>query len=311
MNHNEFFGCRHPILAVAMNRVSDVALAVAVHKAGAFPSISSFNFYRDGALDFQWFEAELDRFRTLTGSTDVLLSLSTADFLSKKMECLLAERNFRFIELFNWHHDKNLWNEIKALLPYLQKWYDVQILFKIHRASDAIELNLPTVVFKGNEGAGRTIVEAGSLDQNFQLLRQARPDMGIIPSGGISTAHEVRRFIAQGALAVGIGTLFAAAEESCVSRETKQRMIEATAADIRRFGRFNHRGLLFGDVGVDDDNNTRSLEQGITGSDAGSIFVGSGIDRVTAILPVREIVAMLIEGLPNPESRSNESSRSS
>ena len=44
----------HPILAVAMNRVSDVPLAVAVHRAGAFPSISSFNFYRaKGQGDFE------------------------------------------------------------------------------------------------------------------------------------------------------------------------------------------------------------------------------------------------------------------
>ncbi len=299
MNHREFFGCRHPILSVAMNRVSDVALAVAVHKAGAFPSISSFNFYRDGALDCRWLETELDRFCDVTGSSDVLLSLSPADFLTKRMEMLLARRRFRFVELFNWHSDETAWNEVKARIAFLRRWHEVRTIFKIHRASDAIDLDLPTIVFKGNEGAGRTVPDAGSLEENFQLLRRARPAMGVIPSGGISTADEVRRYIGQGALAVGIGTLFAASEESCISRETKQRMIEAGAADIRRFGRFNHRGLMFGGVGADDDNNTRSLLHGIADPAAGSVFVGGGIDRVTAILPVREIVAMLVEGLPD------------
>ncbi|MGE3712359.1 MAG: nitronate monooxygenase [Hyphomicrobiaceae bacterium] len=301
MKHREFFGCRHPILSVAMNRVSDVALAVAIHEAGAFPSISSFNFHRNGVLDFAWFESELDRFCDLTGSTDVLLSLSTADFLTTRIE-MLARRGFRFVELFNWYPDERLWSETRARMAFLRRWYDIRTIFKIHRASDAIELDLPTVVFKGNEGAGRTVVDAGSLEENFQRLRQARPDMGIIPSGGISTADEVRHYMNHGALAVGIGTLFAASEESCVSRETKQRMIEAGAADIRRFGRFNHRGLMFGGVGNDDDNNTRSLVQGIADPAAGSIFVGGGIDRVTAIRPVRDIVAMLVELLPEPDS---------
>ena len=302
MSHGGFFGCRHPILAVAMNRVSDVSLAVAVHRAGAFPSISSFNFYRHGALDFELFAAELERFRELTGSTDVLLSLATADFVSGRMEKLLIDGGFRFTELFNWTPDERLWRELKARVSFLQTWHGIRTIFKVHRAQDAVDLELGTIVFKGNDGAGRTVVDAGTLEQNFEHLRRVRPAMGIIPSGGISTAQEVRHFIGRGALAVGIGTLFAAAEESCVSRETKLRMVEANAADIRRFGRLNHRGLHFGDVGADDDNNTRSLVRGIADPAAGSIFAGKGIDQVTAIRPVRDIVAMLVALLPAPES---------
>ena len=281
-----------------MNRVSDVALAVAVHRAGAFPSISSFNFYRHGALDFEFFGAELDRFRDLTGSTDVLLSLATADFLTGRMEKLVTDRGFRFVELFNWTPEERLRTELKARISFLQTWHGITTIFKVHRAQDAIDLGLDTIVFKGNDGAGRTVVEAGTLKENFEHLRRVRPAMGVIPSGGISTAHGVRHFMDRGALAVGIGTLFAAAEESCVSRETKLRMVEANAADIRRFGRLNHRGLHFGDVGRDDDNNTRALVRGIADPAAGSIFAGKGIDQITEIRPVRDIVATLVALLP-------------
>ncbi|MGE0152950.1 MAG: nitronate monooxygenase, partial [Reyranellaceae bacterium] len=260
MQHLDYFGCPHPILAVAMNRVSDVNLAVAVLQAGAFPSISSFNYYRNGALDYRWFGEELDRFRQLAGgSTQVLVSLATEDFLSSRLQTLLIDRGFRFVELFNWEPDAALWRRLKTQISYLQTWYGLKVVFKIHRAQDAIELGLSTVVFKGNEGAGRTVPEAGSLEENFRHLRQAMPSLAIIPSGGIATPEQVKHFIDRGALAVGIGTLFAAAEESCVSRQTKLRMIEAGAADIAKFGKLNHRGLVFGNVGPDDSNNTRSL----------------------------------------------------
>jgi hypothetical protein len=299
MSYREFFGCRHPILAVAMNRVSDVRLAVAVHQAGAFPSISSFNFYRDGALDIEWFGAELDRFQDLTGSANVLLSLATRDFLTKRMEQLLVDRGFRFVELFNWEPDERLWNELKARISFLQRWHGLKTIFKIHRAADAIKLNLSTVVFKGNDGAGRTVSDAGTLEQNFEYLRRLRPDIGIIPSGGIAKAEEVKFFVDRGALIIGVGTLFAAAEESCVSHQTKLRMVQATSNDIHRFGKLNHQGLLFGGVGADDDNNTRSLLMGIADPSTGSIFAGKGIDRITTIRPVRDIVSMLI-GMLSP-----------
>lgn len=299
MQHLDFFGCPRPILAVAMNRVSDVNLAVAVLQAGAFPSISSFNYYRNGSLDHSWLGDELDRFRDLTGgSTRVLVSLASGDFLSQRLQSLLLDRGFRFVELFNWEHDGGLWRRLKAQISYLETWHDLKVVFKIHRARDAVDLELPTIVFKGNEGAGRTVPEAGSLEENFRYLREARPSLSIIPSGGISTPEQVKYFLDRGALAVGIGTLFAAAEESCVSRETKLRMIKATADDIRRFGKFSHHGLVFGSVGQDDDNNTRSLMRGIAQPTSGSIFAGRGIDHVKEILPAREIVQNLTALLP-------------
>jgi hypothetical protein len=164
----------------------------------------------------------------------------------------------------------------------------------MHRHQDVRGSAVKTVIFKGNEGAGRTDPEAGSLEDNFSRIRQMRPEVDIIPSGGIATAAQVRYYLDRGALAVGIGTLFAAAEESCISVDTKRKMIEATADSLERIGKFHHQGLVFSRLAADDANNTRSLELGISHANVGAVFAGKGIVHVKEILPVRAIVAMLV-----------------
>ena len=47
---------------------------------------------------------------------------------------------------------------------------------------------------------------------------------------------------------------------------------------------------------TDDDNHTRSLELGIASGNTRSIFSGMGIDLVTEILPVSDIVSRLMAG---------------
>ena len=43
MTVQNLLGSKYPIIAMAMNKVSDVNLAIAVRKAGAIPSLSVFN----------------------------------------------------------------------------------------------------------------------------------------------------------------------------------------------------------------------------------------------------------------------------
>ena len=99
----------------------------------------------------------------------------------------------------------------------------------------------------------------------------------------------------QDALAIGIGTLFAASEESCVSKDTKQRIIDSTSADIKLIGPLNCRGLLFSRLEDDDENNSKSLYAGIKGTDTGCIYVGNGIDYIKEIMPVKDIIEWLVK----------------
>jgi hypothetical protein len=128
-------------------------------------------------------------------------------------------------------------------------------------------------------------------------MKAARPEVNIIPSGGISTSEQVNYYMAHGAMAVGIGTLFAASEESPVSLETKLKIVDSTSEDLKRIGKLNHQGLLFKNIENDDNNNNQSLRQGMNNPSNGCIYAGAGIDSVTEILPVKEIVQRLVSNL--------------
>ena len=294
MKHVTFLGCKYPIVAVAMNRVSDVTLAVACHKAGIFPSISSFNYYENGLLGIEAFINDLKRYIDLAGSTNVLLSMSPQDLFAPEVLKFLIQARFASIELFKWNIPERQWEMIVSRAEILSTKYGFRFFFKIHRRQDVTGKAIRTVIFKGNDGAGRSDPEAGSLEDNFNYVRQARPEVDIIPSGGIATADQVKHYMEKGALAVGIGTLFAASEESCISIDTKKKMIEATADSLEKFGKFNQQGLVFSRLAADDANNTRSLALGISQADAGLVFAGKGIEHVKRILPVAEIVSMLV-----------------
>jgi hypothetical protein len=286
----------HPLLAVPMNRVSDLGLAVACQRAGIMPSISAFNYYESGRLNAQAFIDDLRRFAEQTGDNRILMSVSPQDLLVPELVRFAAEGGFRYFEVFKWEIPEERWRQVMALCSALAKRDGAEVFFKVHRHEDAMDPQMRTVVFKGNDGAGRVALDAGTLEENFTRLRERRPGLRLIPSGGIGTAAQVRHYLERGATAVGIGTLFAASEESCVARETKLKMIEADAQKLSHLGKFQHRGLVFSKPEGDDLNNTRALELGIRSPEAGAVFAGKGISHVTRILPVKDIVAALVGG---------------
>jgi NAD(P)H-dependent flavin oxidoreductase YrpB (nitropropane dioxygenase family) len=64
MKHLEFLGCKYPIVAVAMNRVSDLRLAVACHKAGIYPASHRLTI-TNGVLGSENFRNDLKRYANL------------------------------------------------------------------------------------------------------------------------------------------------------------------------------------------------------------------------------------------------------
>lgn len=277
-----------------MNRVSDLNLAVACEAAGVLPSLSSFNYHEDEAFGAMRLAKDLIRFAELTNSTRLLLSLRPRDIFNGQLIDFLCNQGFKLLEIPKWDVSDEQWRAVTSHCRSLSDVLGFEFFFKIHRRSDALDGVVQTVVFKGNEGAGRTDPDAGTLAENFAWIRTNRPDVKLIPSGGISTPDMVAHYLARGASAIGIGTLFAAAAESPVSVETKLKMIQANAADLSRIGKFSHQGLVFSRLEGDNDNHTGGLKLGISQGDAGTVFAGKGIDHVKEILPVSEIVARLI-----------------
>lgn len=270
-----------------MNKVSDLSLAVAVYNAGAFPSIS---LIAGGSIDLYQLESTLKSFKHLTGSTNVLLSFSWEDLLNPKVIDIIIKEDFRYIEFFHRPLSDPLWNDMLVLLSYLKN-NNFILVAKTLKAVTKIKYD--NVILKGPDGAGRTLQDVGTLDENFEIYKNQSPETKVIPSGGISTKAQVDYYLGKGATAVGIGTLFALSEESCVSTETKLKLIKETSAVLSLQGKFNHQGIIFNKLENDDDNNTQALITGINSPVNGTMFAGKGIDNITSIRPVKEIIAEL------------------
>jgi NAD(P)H-dependent flavin oxidoreductase YrpB (nitropropane dioxygenase family) len=291
MNFKDFFGCEYPIVAAPMNKVSDVDLAVACHRAGIFPSLSIYNYIETHSL-----EKAIDTFQSKTGSNKILLSLDSQEFLDKDVQELILKLKISHLEILG---DNNItqsstWDEFLRDSKALQK-EGVKILLK-SLDSNNVSSELDGVILKSNTGAGRG-VEWIDIDYALLSITRRYPAVPIIMSGGISKPRDVKKYLNMGCMAVAIGTLLAASEESCVSLETKQQMVNATYENITRLKNARQNALVFSEITIDDDNNTNALVKGIASPAEGHIFAGKGINEITSIKSVKNIVEDLIKDL--------------
>ena len=299
MTVQNLLGSKYPIIAMAMNKVSDVNLAIAVRKAGAIPSLSIFNYF--SAVDHisdSILRSALCRYKSATGDCNILLSISEAELIDKRFQKVIIEEQVRLIELipnsldeapFSQFHRDQLTLAIDEI-----RSNGTLVFVKVLAIEDVMD-DIDGVILKGSEGAGRGTT---NLEILFEKVRNKFIDLPIIVSGGIGTSAQVKWFIDNGALAVGIGTLFAASLESRVSYETKLKMVEATADSITKLGTGAvQNALIFSSTENDSFNNTKGLIAGIKSPNTGHVFVGTGVDQITGILPVEEIIQNLVKEL--------------
>lgn len=285
------FTSKYPIVIMPMNGVSTVDLAIVVHKAGAVPSLSIFNYFRNGKLNLQIFESELQRYTDTTGQSGIIVSMHWEHLLSEIVVQLLLKYKINHVELFVRPADTAQWQSLGKQIDILSK-QNITVMFKT--TGRLPQCVYHGIVLKGPLAAGRSFDGVLPLENQFDLLK-SNITAPIIPSGGIGSPHQVKYFIDRGALAIGIGTLIAASQESCVSLQTKQRIVNTTSLDIVQIGPLKSRGLLFSRLENDDDNNSRSLYAGISGTDSGCIYVGNGIDYIKEIRPVKDIIEWLVQ----------------
>lgn len=291
MNFKDFFGCEYPIVAAPMNKVSDVSLAVACHCAGIFPSLSIYNYIEPHSL-----EKAIDDFQTKTGSNKILLSLDSQEFLNKDVQQLILKLKISHLEILGDNNitQSSIWDEFLRDSKDLQK-EGVKILLK-SLDSNNVSPELDGVILKSNTGAGRG-VEWIDIDYALMSIARRYPAVPVIMSGGISRPRDVKKYLNMGCMAVAIGTLLAASEESCVSLETKQQMINATYENVIRLKNARQNALVFSEITVDDDNNTNALIKGIASPTEGHIFAGKGINEITSIKSVKNIVEELTKDI--------------
>jgi NAD(P)H-dependent flavin oxidoreductase YrpB (nitropropane dioxygenase family) len=295
--HNSFLNSKYPIIAAPMNKVSNLQLAIACHESGIFPSISLYNYTgMDFNPDLMTMNGVIKAFQDSTGTSDFILSMYVDHAAKRNVQDLIVKSGVKFLEIIpSTDLDQDvLYN---AFCKDIEKYQgtDIKLIVKTLRK---LEQNpgIDAVIFKGPDGAGRGV---SILDMDYEIPEQISmlPDVGVIASGGISDTNDIQRYLDMGCMAVAIGTLLAASEESPISLATKNKMIASTFSNVERVGEARQNALVFKHINNDDSNNTRSLVKGIQSPNSGIVFAGKAIDKITAVRPVKDIVSELVNGL--------------
>tara|TARA_R110000803_G_scaffold100900_1_gene168921 strand:- start:797 stop:1699 length:903 start_codon:yes stop_codon:yes gene_type:complete len=294
-----------------MNQVSEINLAIAVAKAGAMPSLMLYNSNNETfASDLK---TNMAQFKSAVGNTDIVLCVP-ASFLRSAVVCdTIILCGVKFIEIFPSHADTNTFMMSRGTSPFdgtelipteytnseflnninFLKDAGVKILMRMVWEKQPVHPFADVLCIKGADSAG--IKGSKTVKERFMQFLETHPTMPLIPYGGISSSDDVDFYINNGAAAVAVGTLFAACDDSRLSNETKNKMIEATSKDLTSLDTSGQSALVFttaDKTSADDINRTSSLVKGIS-SAVGHIYAGTGIDGVTTNRTAHQVVRYL------------------
>lgn len=312
---SKIFQSRHPILEACMNKGSTVELAVAVHEAGAYPSLCSWTYNRHP----QAMQSDLDKFVNLTGSNKIHLSFELNEFNSVQDHIdIVKSYNIPTIEIIYGHSnsfsstatESQLEYDLLKLLTPLKE-LGTRIFKRIYdpvNAETAHKHLLDGFCIKGLESAG--FGSYTPVKELFLQQKQLTPDLSLIPYGGVGTASQVREYLDLGAEIVAVGTLLAFSAESSIKRETKLAAIQAKKENLVEFKHTlpadtgtvtrKQNALQFEPyTGPDDANGTIGLVQGIwkKNTNSGHVYVGHSIDHVAEISTCQQIIDNLVKEL--------------
>jgi NAD(P)H-dependent flavin oxidoreductase YrpB (nitropropane dioxygenase family) len=262
-------------------------------------------------------QSDLEKFIQATGSSNVNLSFE-ASLITEPERVLNMIKTFKIptIEvIYGQYLTTTFWMSMspeeidRKIKSALEPIHDLGVkIFKRalepHTPEQMHRHFIDGLMIKGSDAAGAAN-QNYTVKELFLQQKKLTPDAYLVPYGGVGTADQVREYLELGAETVGIGTLFAASEESLLKHETKLAMIKSSSKNLKTFPLSNdidHHGnrqqlaLKFNDfVGPDDFNHSESLKHGIWKKDSnkGHVFAGHGIDHITEILPCREIIQKL------------------
>jgi hypothetical protein len=303
---SRYFTSRYPIIEAAMNGVSDLPLALACWDAGIFPNL----FLQD--LSEESVYTTLSEFVKITKSSDLIFCIPISAVLHNRKIDLIKQ-----LKSFNVSHievlpSKTITEKINPKI--VTAIYSIMHPMKVMRRAtslldESMIFNNVTYCLKGSDAAG---MNNGNLTTKefFSQQKLNTPNVNLIPYGGIGTPKQVADYINAGAIGVAVGTLLAASKESPLSTDAKLALVSSTTDNITKFADTGQNALILGDQNsvledLGDWNRSTSLRTGLTGNGKeGHVYAGTGINYITDILPVKEIVRYLVSELsfPNPLS---------
>lgn len=293
---------KYPIICAPMNSVSDVNLAIACYNAGILPSLVQYRYLKDGVLDYELLENALKEYATATNYGSVLLASDLETIKNPKFFDLIVKYRVTFIELLDYTREKivEMYNEItkykkENVIVTPKALNGFETVQRIHNLVGPIDC----ITIKGPNGAGRGI-DTIVLEDQIVNIKSKFPAITLIVSGGINTGDDIKRMLELGADCVAMGTIFCASEESSMSIVAKNKIIEASSVDVVRLETgAKQNALVFSKVQErpGDENNSVGLFAGVRKGTAGHVYVGTGIDHIHKIEPVKDIVARLTMNL--------------
>jgi NAD(P)H-dependent flavin oxidoreductase YrpB (nitropropane dioxygenase family) len=302
-----YFPSKYPIVQALMNQVCDVRLGAAVDEAGAFPSLWISKSQKTSIALDQTNET-IKEFKALTGHSRVLVGVTLAEIKDFKLIDLLHSHGIKYIEIWGLVSDDGQWLDFnsvysdpnnKSWLTELRKKFKLSCRINQPVISQGLDL-FDAICLKGAESAG--LSGAWAVKDLFFEQRKKSPLKNLIPYGGVGNSSQVLDYLSNGAASVGVGTLFAMSQESPLSIEVKEKMIQKTSNDITKAHStgqnlisLNKRDGLES-IADGDWNRTSLLNKGIFGKgDQGLVYVGHAIDQVTEIKTVKQIVDQLVD----------------
>lgn len=290
-----FFPSRWPIMCAVMNQVSDLKLALAVHEAGAMPSLQIDRYNTNRTINYDRVDFELSEFTRQAGNGNMVLVVAPEDLLDYQFLKLIGQYNVSHAEILGNEIDSSIyWHkpQISVGMKLLKKTTKI-----LTRAVSTTSYNPWTdaICIKGKESAGFTSnLSVLDLFKQHQIISNCP----LIPYGGIGTPQQVKQYMDLGAGGIAVGTLFAATEESCISTETKLTMCKSSSANLTKLPDTEQNSLVIGTLEStkQDWNHDYDLSRGIAGQ-GGLIYAGSAIDYVTEIRTVKQVVDYLTQDL--------------
>lgn len=313
---NKYFNSRYPIVEAAMNRVSDLPLALACWEAGIFPSLVVSEFVQFDVVkkDYDQVNTLLKEFVHSTGAANLVFSVGIEHLFDRELMRILKSHQVSHLEIYaitNPRGQTNDWASIKTKLgaqynaviaATVKNLQPMKIMYR-RRNPEVSEFNF-AYCLKGSDSAGSS-ADGHTTKELFEKQIALTPSGIVIPYGGVGTPAQVAEYINLGATAVGVGTLFAASAESSLSPEAKQALIDAT--QVEKLPDTQQNAVLLGErdqvladrKDATDWNREGALEKGIHGNGkTGLIYAGTGVKHITEIRKVSDIVEYLISELP-------------
>ena len=265
--------------------------ALELHEHGIVPGL----FYSDSEQENHFLTArEWQHFFSVTNRT--IITMNARHFRDKNFLQWAQKYKPKYIEIQNGASAKDEDHIgkrpddliILKLLKSFAKLYIKDIVFYGGQFSNEVKNLMDAVNVKNSRAAGSNTTH--SIEESIRYAKE-NFNLPIIASGGIYTKNDHVNALAIGADCVLLGSVFAMSTESNLSNNAKQLVLTKQNKDIKQLGPDHRNGLSLGGLDNNDDNNlTKNLNSLSQHGNNGVVYVGKGIDTITSILPIREIV---------------------